>query len=173
MEINNQWLSKEEAAQYLRTDIQDIEAMLDAKQIPHSVLPGSGTILFSTSRLDRWLQNREVVTIDEQREQIPLESRKSLIERILERTDSKSVSRSRYTNLYVGQKVYAQLHEPGERRSRVFDGVCLAIPEASSDKNLPEISILDHVDVEALHGFWGANSDWLLGNGQRFTQDKA
>lgn len=173
MDTSNQWLSKEEAAQYLKTDVEDIEAMLEAGQIPYSVLPVSGKFLFSTRRLDRWLQDREVATVDEQKEEVSQGPRKALIERILDRTSSKTIDRSKYVNLYVGQKVYAQLHEPRERRSKVYDGVCLAIPEASSDTDIPEISFLDNIDVQDLHGFWGANRDWLLGNGQRFTQSKA
>ena len=136
-------------------------------------MPLSGKILLSTKRLDRWLQEREVATVDEQREEVSQEPRKALIEKVLDRTSSKTVDRSKYVNFYVGQKVYAQVHEPRERRSKVYDGVCLAIPEASADKELPEISFLDNIEVEDLHGFWGANRDWLLGNGQRFTQSKA
>ena len=112
MDTNKEWLSKEEAAEYLKTDVEDIEAMLKAGQIPYSVLPVSGKILFSTKRLDRWLQEREVATVDEQREKVPQEPRKALIERILDRTSSKTIDRSKYINLYVGQKVYAERHEP-------------------------------------------------------------
>jgi len=158
----------------LKTDVEDVKAMVEGGQIPHSVLPSSGKVLFSTNRLDEWLQNREVTPVGEMNKASSKKVRHSLCEEIIDRSGSKAVHRSNYVNLYhSSQRVYAQVHLPKESRMKIYDGICLAIPEASSDTKMPSISTFDLMDIEDLKGFWGANRDWLLGNGQRFTNHKA
>lgn len=92
---------------------------------------------------------------------------------VIGRTHARVVDRSRYTNLYAGTRVYAQLHEPAERKRTVYDGICLAIPEATSYEDRPEVESLQPMDIRDLAGYWKANRDWLEGNGNRFKKHKA
>lgn len=168
---SNEWLSVDEAAEYLRTDRKEIEEMMRQGLIPHTLLPLSKSPLFSTQRLDGWLRSREVPA--------PSESgtseitRETLMKRVLSRVHAKAVDRSRYTNLYAGTRVYAQLHEPMERKRDIYDGICLAIPEATSYEDRPEVEYLQPMDIRDLAGFWKANRDWLEGNGNRFKKHMA
>lgn len=167
----NQWLSIDEAAAFLRTDREEIEEMIRQKLIPHALLPISKNPLFSTHQLNRWLQGQAIAV---QNESVGHgATREALKEMVLDRTRTRVVDRSRYTNLYAGTKVYAQLHAPTERKKAVYDGICLAIPEASNYEDLPEVKILELMDYRDLHGYWKANRDWLDGNGKRFKDHEA
>lgn len=171
METQGKWLSLDEVAEYLRTDAEAVREMVRKRQIPYSTLPVSETPIFSTRSLDRWLHEREVRGVGGQDTCWELETdRKTLLERIKNRVRVKTVDRLRYVNLYARTRVFAQLHEPSDRLGPSYDGVCIAIPEAASDENRPELETLTAVAIDELSGYWKANKDWLKGNGHRFTQ---
>lgn len=167
----NAWLSTDEAAQFLKTDAMVVEQMVRERLIPHTMLPVSGQPLFSTHRLDAWLQKRETLPHNDMGGGGA--TREALANAVRDRIHTQAVDRTRYTNLYAGTRVYAQLHEPTEQKKRVYDGVCLAIPEATSYADVPKVEFLEPIDVRDLAGYWKANKDWLEGNGQRFTKHKA
>jgi len=172
----NAWLSLDEAAEFLKTDRGEIEEMMRQRLIPYTLLPISKSPLFSTDRLDRWLRDQEILPQAESGSSGI--TRETLKKMIIQRLHLKASDTTRYTNLYVGTRVCAQLHEPTERKKDAYDGICLAIPEAwctvtSSGEGVPKVEFLVDMDIRDLHGYWKANKDWLDGNGQRFTRFRA
>jgi nitrogen fixation protein len=90
---------------------------------------------------------------------------KDLAERIIKKSNLNLQERDKYINLR-NKRVKAQLHPSS-------NGVDLAIREADGDENLPKCKFLKPVSIENLNGYWGANKDWLEGNGKRFTNQPA
>lgn len=156
-----------EAANFLKCGEKDVLQLVREKKIPHSVLP-FGKILFNRERLIDW-----VLTF----EQMPQYKREagsfdksqniSLGKEICQRFGSVAKERSKYTNLYLGQKVYAQLHP-----RLTGDGIDLALRECGNDENLPKCNVLRKIEIRELKGYWKANKSWLEGNG-RFTKHPA
>lgn len=156
-----------EAANFLKCGEKDVLQLVREKKIPHSVLP-FGKILFNQERLIDW-----VLTF----EQMPQYKREagsfdksqniSLGKEICQRFGSVAKERSKYTNLYLGQKVYAQLHP-----RLTGDGIDLALRECGNDENLPKCNVLRKIEIRELKGYWKANKSWLEGNG-RFTKHPA
>jgi hypothetical protein len=157
------WLSLDEAAQYLKCEQDYLGGLVRQKKVPHTVLPDSDTVLFSTDRLDQWLlgQEKGSAPVGLQGGTVP-----SLIDSILQRFGYAAKAKSRYTNLYKGTKVFAQIH-PNP------DGVDVAIKEAEGNTDMPKCDVLQPVSIDSLHGYWRANKDWLVGNGQRYTNQRA
>jgi len=155
------------AANFLKCGEKDVLQLVREKKIPHSVLP-FGKILFNRERLIDW-----VLTF----EQMPQYKREagsfdksqniSLGKEICQRFGSVAKERSKYTNLYLGQKVYAQLHP-----RLTGDGIDLALRECGNDENLPKCNVLRKIEIRELKGYWKANKSWLEGNG-RFTKHPA
>lgn len=88
---------------------------------------------------------------------------KALAEKIIEMSGLNSQERNKYINLKK-KRVKAQLHSNP-------NGVDLAIREV--DESLTECKILKQIPIQSLHGYFGANKDWLEGNGKRFTKSPA
>ena len=91
----------------------------------------------------------------------------SLVKEIIQRFGSIAKERSKYTNLYLGQQVYAQLHP-----RLTGDGIDLALRECDDDESLPKCNVLRRIEIRELKGYWKANKSWLEGNG-RFTEHPA
>ena len=164
---NRGFFDIEEAAEFLKCGEKDVLQLVREKKIPHSVLP-FGKILFDTERLRDWVlsfekmprYNKQAITIDKS-QQI------SISKEICQRFSCVTKERSKYTNLYLGQQVYAQLHPRA-----TGDGIDLALRECGDDKNLPKCSVLKRIEIARLNGYWKVNKSWLEGNG-RFTQHPA
>lgn len=161
----NKWLSEQDACQYLGCDKDYLIGLIAKREIPHTKLPHSEQIRFSTARLDEWLLSLETFLESNQEETPEVEeSFQNEVFALFEKEGFTRKERSRYTNFYIGLKVKAQLHEIKT------GGSALAVPEADY---LSEYENLSSVSIENLVGFWGANSDWLEGNSKRFTKVKA
>jgi hypothetical protein len=164
---NREFLDMEEAAEFLKCGRKDVLKLVRENKIPHSVLP-FGKILFDVERLRDWVLSfeqmarykKEVTTVEKSRK-IPFEKE------ICQRFDCITRKRSKYTNLYLGQQVYAQLHP-----SQTQDGIDLALRECGKDENLPKCKVLKKIEIGKLNGYWKVNKSWLDGNG-RFTQHPA
>lgn len=164
---NRDFLDMEEAAEFLKCGQKDVLQLVRENKIPHSVLP-FGKILFDAERLRDWVLSfeqmarykKEVTTVEKSRK-IPIEKE------ICQRFGCVAKTRSKYTNLYIGQQVYAQLHP-----SKSEDGIDLALRECGKDQNLPKCNVLKKIEIGKLNGYWKVNKSWLDGNG-RFTQHPA
>lgn len=164
---NQGFFDMEEAAEFLKCSDKDILYLAREKKIPHSVLP-FGKILFDRERLRDWVLSFE--QMPEYREQeSPLDKSRniSMEKEICQRFGSVAKERSKYTNLYLGQKVYAQLHP-----RLTGDGTDLALRECGNDENLPKCNVLRRIEIRELKGYWKVNKSWLEGNG-RFTEHPA
>ncbi|MFB0553075.1 MAG: helix-turn-helix domain-containing protein [Phycisphaerae bacterium] len=169
MDKNNYqgFFDMEEAAEFLKCGDKDVLHLVREKKIPHSVLP-FGKVLFDRDRLRDWVLSfeqmpeyrMEVSTFDKNH-------KVSLGKEIIQRFGSVSKERSKYTNLYLGQQVYAQLHP-----RLTGDGIDLALRECGVDESLPKCSVLRRIEIRELKGYWKANKSWLEGNG-RFTEQPA
>jgi hypothetical protein len=160
---NRRFFDTEEAAEFLKCGRMDVLHLVRENKIPHSVMP-FGKILFDPERLRDWVLSFEQMA-RYTKEASPIEkSRKiSIIKEICQRFGCVSKERNKYTNLYLGQQVYAQLHP------RVSaDGIDLALRECGNDENLPKCNVLKRIEIGKLNGYWKVNRSWLDGNG-RFT----
>jgi len=157
----------EEAAEFLKCGEKDVLHLVRAKKIPHSVLP-FGKILFDPERLREWVLSFEQVP-GFSKQQIPVvKSRKiSITKEICQRFECIAKERNKYTNLYIGQHVYAQLHPRADG-----DGIDLALRECGDDESLPKSKTFERIDITKLNGYWKVNKSWLDGNG-RFTNHPA
>ncbi len=157
----------EEAAEFLKCGDKDVLHLVREKKIPHSLLP-FGKVLFDRERLRDWVLSFEQIP-EYRRQEISVEKSQkiSLGNEIIQRFGSVAKQRTKYTNLYLGQQVYAQLHP---RLSG--DGIDLALRECGDDESLPKCSVLRRIEIRELKGYWKANKSWLEGNG-RFTEHPA
>jgi hypothetical protein len=157
----------EEAANFLKCGEKDVLQLVREKKIPHSVLP-FGKILFNRERLRDWVLTFEQMSqYKSQADSFDKSQKISLGKEICQRFDCIAKDRSKYTNLYFGQKVYAQLHP-----RLTGDGIDLALRECGDDENLPKCNVLRKIEIRELKGYWKANKSWLEGNG-RFTKHPA
>jgi hypothetical protein len=164
---NRGFLDMEEAAEFLKCGRMDILHLVRQNKIPHSVLP-FGKILFDVERLRQWVLSFEQMS-GHTRQAGPVDkSRKiSIVEEICRRFGCIVKQRTKYTNLYLGQQVYAQLHP------RVSGGgIDLALRERGNDEDLPKCSSLKRIEINKLNGYWKTNKSWLEGSG-RFTKHPA
>lgn len=156
-----------EAAEFLKCGEKDVLYLVREKKIPHSILP-FGKILFDSERLRNWVLSFEQMPDYRGEERSFEKSHKiPLGEEICQRFGSVAKERSKYTNLYLGQQIYAQLHPRA-----TGDGIDLALRECGDDENLPKCSVLRRIEISELKGYWKANKSWLEGNG-RFTKHPA
>ena len=156
-----------EAAEFLKCGEKDVLHLVREKKIPHSILP-SGKILFDPQRLRDWVMSFEQMPHYRKEEKTTEKSRKTFITKdICQQFNCVAKERSKYTNLYLGQQVYAQLHP-----SASGDGIELALRERGDDENLPKCKVLKRIEIGKLNGYWKVNKSWLDGNG-RFTDHPA
>ena len=161
------FLNVQEAAYFLRYDEKKLLELVEAKKIPHSILP-FGKILFCPIRLREWVLSFEQVPEYKVRKSAVDEIEEiSLAEQICRKFGCITKTRNRYINIYEDQRVYAQLHPRSSG-----DGIDLALRECDDDPNLPRGTILEPIDIRELNGYRKANKDWLEGNG-RFTKQPA
>ncbi len=164
---NRGFFNIEEAAEFLKCGEKDVLHLVREKKIPHSILP-SGKILFDPQRLRDWVMSFEQMPHYRKEEKTTEKSQKNSIrEDICQRFNCVAKERSKYTNLYLGQQVYAQLHPRAGG-----DGVDLALRERGDDENLPKCNVLKRIEIAKLNGYWKVNKSWLDGNG-RFTDHPA
>ena len=164
---NRGFFNIEEAAEFLKCGEKDVLHLVRDKKIPHSVLP-FGKILFDQERLRNWVMSFEQMPHYRKEEKTTEKSNKTSIRKdICRRFNCVSKERSKYTNLYLGQQIYAQLH-PSDSE----DGVDLALRERGDDDNLPKCKLLKRIEIGKLNGYWKVNKSWLDGNG-RFTDHPA
>jgi hypothetical protein len=160
---NRGFFNTEEAAEFLKCGEKDVLHLVREKKIPHSVLP-FGKILFDPERLRDWVLSHEQIPHYRKEEKTTEKRHKtSIIKEICQRFSCVAKERSKYTNLYLGQQVYAQLHP-----SAGGDGIDLALRERGDDENLPNCNVLKRIEIAKLNGYWKVNKSWLDGNG-RFT----
>jgi len=164
---NEGFFNMEEAAEFLKCGEKDVLQLVREKKIPHSVLP-FGKILFDRERLRGWVLSFEQMA-HYMKEASPIEkSRKiSIAKEICQRFSCVAKERSKYTNLYLGQQIYAQLHPRAGG-----DGIDLALRERGDDEKLPKCNVLKRIEIGKLNGYWKVNKSWLDGNG-RFTEHPA
>lgn len=164
---NQGFFDMEEAANFLKCGEKDVLQLVREKKIPHSVLP-FGKVLFYPERLRDWvLTFEQMPQYSSQAGSFDKSQNISLGKEICQRFGSVAKERSKYTNLYLGQKVYAQLHP-----RLTGDGIDLALRECGDDENLPKPNVLRKIEIRELKGYWKANKNWLEGNG-RFTKHPA
>jgi len=164
---NRGFFNTEEAAEFLKCGEKDVLQLVREKKIPHSVLP-FGKILFDTERLRDWvLSFEQMAHYMKEASHIEISRKISIAKEICQRFSCVSKERSKYTNLYLGQQVYAQLHPRAGG-----DGIDLALRERGDDEKLPKCSILKRIEIAKLNGYWKVNKSWLDGNG-RFTEHPA
>ncbi len=164
---NRGFLDMEEAAEFLKCGQMDVLKLVREKKIPHSVLP-FGKILFDTERLRDWVLSLEQMPRYIKQASPDEKIRKiSFAKEICQRFDCVARERTKYTNLYLGQQVYAQLHPRA-----AGDGIDLALRECGDDEDLPKCSVLKKIEISKLNGYWKVNKSWLEGNG-RFTRHPA
>ena len=164
---NRDFLDIEGAAEFLKCGRMDVLHLVRENKIPHSILP-FGKILFDTQRLREWVLSFEQMT--GYTKQIKPAEKKQIIpiaKEICQRFECVTKKRSKYTNLYHGQQVYAQLHPRINE-----DGIDLALRECGNDENLPKCTVLKRIELGKLNGYWKVNKSWLDGNG-RFTKHPA
>ena len=164
---NQGFFDMEEAAEFLKCGDKDVLHLVREKKIPHSLLP-FGKVLFDRDRLRDWVLSFE--QMPEYRMKVSTFDKNhkvSLGKEIIQRFGSVAKERSKYTNLYLRQQVYAQLHP-----RLTGDGIDLALRECGDDENLPKCSVLRRIEIRELKGYWKANKSWLEGNG-RFTEHPA
>ena len=164
---NRGFFDMEEAAEFLKCGEKDVLQLVREKKIPHSLLP-FGKILFDTERLRDWvLSFEQMPQYGKEEKTTEISHKTSIRDDICQRFNCVAKERSKYTNLYLGQQVYAQLHpRPGA------DGIDLALRERGDDEKLPKCSILKRIEITKLNGYWKVNKSWLDGNG-RFTDHPA
>ena len=157
----------EEAAEFLKCGRMDVLLLVRDKKIPHSILPFD-KILFDPERLRDWVLSFEQMS-NYTRHTSPVEKSRqiSFAKEICQHFDCVSKERSKYTNLYIGQQIHAQLHPRAND-----DGIDLALRECGDDEDLPKCKMLKRVEISKLNGFWKINRSWLEGNG-RFTHHPA
>jgi len=157
----------DEAAEFLKCGDKDVLHLVREKKIPHSVLP-FGKVLFDTDRLRDWVLSFEQMP-EYRRQEISVDKSQkvSFGKEIIQRFGSVAKERSKYTNLYLGQQIYAQLHPRLDG-----DGIDLALRECGDDESLPNFNVLRRIEIHELKGYWKANKSWLEGNG-RFTEHPA
>ena len=156
-----------EAAEFLKCGEKDVLHLAREKKIPHSVLP-FGKILFDPERLREWvLSFEQMPNYGKEEKTTQIRHKTSITKDICQRFNCDAKERSKYTNLYLGQQVYAQLHP-----SACGDGVDLALRERGDDENLPKCKVLKRIEISKLNGYWKVNKSWLDGNG-RFTDHPA
>lgn len=161
------FLDLEEVAEFLKCSDKDILQLVREKKIPHSVLP-FGKILFDRERLREWVLSFEQIPGFSKHERHVEKDRKiSIKKEIIQRFGCVTKERNKYTNLYLDQQIYAQLHPRADG-----DGIDLALRERGDDENMPKCSILKRIEIEKLNGCWKTNKSWLEGNG-RFTNHPA
>ncbi len=164
---NYGFFDMEEAAEFLKCGEKDVLQLVREKKIPHSVLP-FGKILFDPERLRDWVLSFEQMTHYMSEARTSEKNRKiSISKEICQRFGCISKKRSKYTNLYLGQQVYAQLHPRVKG-----DGIDLALRERGDDEKLPKCNVLKKIEIGKLNGYWKVNKSWLDGNG-RFTEHPA
>lgn len=157
----------EQAAQFLKCSDKDILHLVKAKKIPHSILPFD-KILFDKERLRNWVLSFEQMPgLAKQQGPVDKSRKISISKEIIQRFDCTTKERNKYTNLYMGQQVYAQLHPTADGQ-----GIDLALRECGNDDGLPKCRILERIDITKLNGYWKVNKSWLDGNG-RFTDHPA
>jgi len=164
---NQGFFDMEEAANFLKCGEKDVLQLVREKKIPHSVLP-FGKILFNRERLRDWVLTFEQMP-QYRREASSFDKSQniSLGKEICQRFGCVAKERSKYTNLYLEQRVYAQLHP-----RLTGDGIDLALRECGDDEKLPNCNVLRKIEIRELKGYWKANKSWLEGNG-RFTKHPA
>jgi hypothetical protein len=161
------FFSIEQAAEFLKCGEKDVLHLVKAKKIPHSVLP-FGKILFNKERLRDWvLSFEQMPEFTKQASPVTKARKISITKEICQRFDCTAKQRNKYTNLYIGQHVYAQLHPTTDG-----EGIDLALRECGDDTSLPKCRILEPIDITKLNGYWKINKSWLDGNG-RFTNHPA
>jgi len=164
---NQGFFDTEEAAEFLKCGDKDVLYLVREKKIPHSVLP-FGKVLFDRKRLRDWvLSFEQMPEYRRQESSFDKNHKVSLGKEIVQRFGSVAKERSKYTNLYLGQQVYAQLHP-----RLTGDGIDLALRECGLDESLPKCKVLRRIEIHELKGYWKANKSWLEGNG-RFTEHPA
>ncbi len=132
----------EGAAEFLKCSEKDVLHLVREKKIPHSVLP-FGKILFDPERLRDWVLSFEQMPNYRKEEKTTEKSNKTSIRKeICQRFNCVARERSKYTNLYLGQQVYAQLHP-----SASGDGVDLSLRERGDDDNLPKCKVLKRIEI--------------------------
>ena len=164
---NRGFFDIEEAAEFLKCGRMDVLHLVRENKIPHSILP-FGKILFDPERLRDWvLSFEQMPRYTKQASPIEKSRKISIAKEICKRFSCVARERSKYTNLYLGQQVYAQLHPRA-----TGDGIDLALRECGSDENLPKCNVLKKIEIGKLNGYWKVNKSWLDGNG-RFTEHPA
>jgi hypothetical protein len=164
---NRGFFDMEEAAEFLKCGEKDVLQLVREKKIPHSILP-FGKILFDPERLRDWILSFEQMPHYTEQASPTEKSRKiPIAKEICQRFSCVVKERSKYTNLYLGQQVYAQLHPRVDA-----DGIDLALRECGDDENLPKCNFIERIDINKLNGYWKVNKSWLDGNG-RFTKHPA
>ena len=155
------------AAEFLKCGEKDVLHLVREKKIPHSILP-FGKILFDPQRLRDWVLSFEQMPHYTKEEKTTHKSHKTALRKeICQRFNCVAKERNKYTNLYLGQQIYAQLHP-----NAGGDGVDLALRERGHDEKLPKCNILKRIEIGKLNGYWKVNKSWLDGNG-RFTDHPA
>lgn len=155
------------AAEFLHSEKEELDRLVEEKRIPHSVLP-FGKILFDPERLRDWVISFEQMPEYKGQKSTVGETEKiPFAEQILRKFGCIVKARSKYINIYKGQTVYAQLHP-----TRTGDGIDLALRECGDDPDLPECKIVKRIGIRELKGYWKANKNWLEGDG-RFTKHPA
>ncbi len=164
---NQGFFDIEQAAEFLKCGDKDVLHLVREKKIPHSLLP-FGKVLFDRARLRDWVLSFEQMP-EYRKQEISVEKSQkvSFGKEIIQRFGSVAKERSKYTNLYLGQQVYAQLHP-----RLTGDGIDLALRECGDDESLPRCNVLRRIEIRELKGYWKANKSWLEGNG-RFTEHPA
>ena len=164
---NRGFFNMEGAAEFLKCGEKDVLQLVREKKIPHSVLP-FGKILFDPERLRDWvLSFEQMAHYMKQASPVEMSRKISIAKEICQRFGCVAKKRSKYTNLYLGQQIYAQLHPRASG-----DGVDLALRERGDDENLPRCNTLRRIEIGKLNGYWKVNKSWLEGNG-RFTEHPA
>jgi len=164
---NRGFFDMEEAAEFLKCGKMDVLQLVRENKIPHSVLP-FGKVLFDPERLRDWVLSFEQMAHYTKQAGPVEKSRKiSIAKEICQRFGCVAKERSKYTNLYLGQQIYAQLHPRAGA-----DGIDLALRECGDDEELPKCNVLKRIEIGKLNGYWKVNKSWLDGNG-RFTNHPA
>ena len=147
--VEKNWLTINEAAEYLCSDVSYLKEQMLSEGVPYSEFGDKA--LFNQNRLDEWLLSKEKSTP---------QAGHQLIKKIINKFNLKAVKREGYTNIYLGgRNVKAQLHLYDE------NDVCLVLAE--HDQSIPQLKKLETVALSTnLSGYYEPNKAWLERKGQ-------
>lgn len=170
--VDSNWMTLTELSEYLKCAEEDIQAMVNKKTIPFSMLVGSPR--FFKQAIDEWLLGQANEPASETKFKLSegVKFNEDLVEGVV-RLSGIYVGHNNYIakkRRYINFKTNRVLFQIHPSNPNIYDNSkCAELVLPRVDDEIPETKNLEEVKITDLYGYWRANVGWLDGDGSRHT----